>query len=68
MDQCCALWASISMLAGEQFLTFRVRSQLLPTARRLTGVEQLDGLPHGIVKLFENACGAVDVSCFGGQM
>lgn len=46
MDQCCALWASISMLAGEQFLTFRVRSQLLLTARRVTGVEQLDGLPH----------------------
>ena len=26
------------------------------------------GQSLGIVKLFENACGAVDVSCFGGQM
>jgi hypothetical protein len=27
MDQCCALWASMSMLAGEQFPTFRGPSE-----------------------------------------
>ena len=36
----------------------------------LEHVWALMGMPcgKGIVKLFENACGAVDVSCSGGQM
>ena len=48
MDQCCALWASMSMLAGEQFLTFRGPSEFDKDDHRRTTWPHTDN-PHVLV-------------------